>query len=137
MSNQKKQLETVAFFVLNFKTMSFYKECRKEQKRFYSSTKWIRCRDVYLSEHPLCERCLEAGRASTAEHVHHKIELNINNYKDPMIALNPDNLEALCFECHQKEHHESDEVDKDLYFDTNGNLCSKIEAEQRGAGCPI
>lgn len=54
-----------------------------------------------------------------------------------MIALNPDNLEALCFECHQKEHHESDEVDKDLYFDTNGNLCSKIEAEQRGAGCPI
>ncbi len=114
--------------------MSFYKECRKEQKRFYSSKKWIRCRDVYLSEHPLCERCQAAGVAAIAEHVHHKIELSLDNYKDPMIALNPDNLEALCFECHNKEHHENDEVAKGLYFDENGNLCSKIETDQGRVG---
>lgn len=49
-----------------------------------------------------------------------------------MIALNPDNLEALCFECHQKETHESDEVDKDLYFDADGNLLEKSSSKEGG-----
>ena len=49
-----------------------------------------------------------------------------------MIALNPDNLEALCFECHQKEHHEGDEVDKDLYFDSDGNLREKSSGKEGG-----
>ena len=114
--------------------MSFYKENRKEQNKFYDSKKWKRCREVYLSEHPLCERCLQAGRASIAEHVHHKIELNESNYKDPMIALNPDNLEALCFDCHRKEHHEGKEVGEDFYFDADGNLCSNLTQGQGGMG---
>ena len=54
--------------------MSFYQENRPEQKRFYSGKKWRKLRDMYLAEHPLCERCLQAGRAEVAEHVHHKIE---------------------------------------------------------------
>ena len=89
---------------------------------------------MYLSEHPLCERCLQAGRASVAEHVHHKIELNESNYKDPMIALNPENLEALCFNCHRKEHHEGKEVGEEFYFDANGNLCSNSTQGQGGMG---
>ena len=59
---------------------------------------------------------------SVAEHVHHKIELSESNYLDPMIALNPDNLEALCFRCHQMEHHGKKEIGEDLYFDENGNV---------------
>lgn len=39
-----------------------------------------------------------------------------------MIALNPDNLESLCFECHQKEHHSAKQVGEDFYFDSNGNI---------------
>ena len=114
------------FFSARKYDMSFYKQNRKEQNRFYDSKKWKRCREVYLSEHPLCERCLKAGRASTAEHVHHKIELTEENYKDPMIALNPEHLEALCFDCHQKEHHEAEEVGEGFYFDADGNLCSNL-----------
>jgi len=102
--------------------MSFYQVNRKEQSKFYDSKAWKKCRQVYLSEHPLCERCQEAGRATIAEHVHHKIELSADNYKDPLIALNPDNLEALCFNCHQKEHHSAKEIADDLYFDSNGNI---------------
>lgn len=102
--------------------MSFYQDNRQEQNRFYDSKAWRRCRQVYLSEHPVCERCQKAGRVSVAVHVHHKKELTADNYKDPMIALNPDNLEALCFECHQKEHHAAKQVGEDFYFDSNGNI---------------
>ena len=105
--------------------MSFYKTNRKEQKRFYSSQKWIKLRDAYLKQHPLCERCLAAGVSSVAEHVHHKIELTEDNYKDPNISLSESNLEALCFECHRKEHHDLSEVGADYYFDSDGNLKKK------------
>ncbi len=102
--------------------MSFFREDRPEQKRFYSSKKWKACRAAYLSEHPLCERCQLVGIASVAEHVHHKIELTADTVHNPMLALNPDNLEALCFNCHQKEHHGRVEIDPSLYFDVNGNV---------------
>lgn len=105
--------------------MSFYQENRREQNNFYKSTRWRKCRAAYLSEHPICERCAAAGIVSVAEHVHHRIELEEDNYLDPIIALNPDNLEALCFECHQKEHHRAQEVGKDFYFDSKGDYFKK------------
>ena len=73
----------------------------------------------------MCERCLAAGIASVTEHVHHKIELSEETVDVPEIALNEDNLEALCFNCHQKEHHSLPEVSEELYFDEEGNLCKK------------
>lgn len=109
--------------------MSFYQDCRPEQKKFYSSKKWKRCRDTYLSEHPICERCSKKGIIVAAEHVHHKRELTVNNYKNPMIALNPDNLEALCFDCHQLEHHGVKEIGEDYYFDSNGNILQHLPDE--------
>jgi len=102
--------------------MSFYDDSRPEQKRFYASKRWRKCREVYLSEHPTCERCAAAGIVSVAEHVHHKKHLTLDNYKDPEVALNPDNLEALCFRCHQLEHHGTKEVGDDYFFDENGNI---------------
>ena len=89
--------------------MSFYQENRPEQKRFYSGKKWRKLRDMYLAEHPLCERCLQAGRAEV-----------------------PENLEALCFNCHSKEHHQGEEIGNEFYFDSDGNVCQKNE-EQPGA----
>lgn len=75
-----------------------------------------------MSEHPCCERCLRKGIAVPSEHVHHIRELTVNNYKNPMVALNPDNLEALCFQCHQLEHHTKREIGEEYYFDENGNI---------------
>lgn len=109
-----------AFVVLVI--MAFYKECRPEQNRFYASKRWRECRKAYLSEHPICERCEKVGIVSVAEHVHHKKELSLENYKDPEIALNPDNLEALCFKCHNKEHMGKKEIGNDYFFDDEGNI---------------
>ena len=105
--------------------MSFFDEARPEQKRFYASARWRKCRASYLSEHPICERCEKVGIVSVAEHVHHKMELTLENYKDPEVTLNPDNLEALCFKCHNAEHHGRKDCGSDYYFDDEGNLiCS-------------
>lgn len=62
------------------------------------------------------------GIVKKADHVHHKIYLDAKSYADPMISLNYDNLEALCFDCHQREHHRNADVRSDLYFDADGNL---------------
>ena len=65
--------------------------------RFYISDEWRRCRAAYLAKEPLCERC---GKPATQ--VHHKERLTPDNIHDPSVSLNPDNLEALCMDCHQQ-----------------------------------
>ncbi len=52
----------------------------------------------------LCERCLEKGIVKAADIVHHIIELDDEKARDPDIALNFDNLQALCIECHNEIH---------------------------------
>lgn len=89
---------------------------------FYGSRKWKRCRKNYLSIHPICERCNKLGIVKRAEIVHHKIYLDTPSYKDPELSLNFDNLEALCFDCHQAEHHRGKDCRDELYFDADGNL---------------
>ena len=72
---------------------------------FYRSTEWERCRTAYLQKVGyFCERCKARGIYEPARIVHHKTYLNEANYKDPSISLNFDNLEALCQDCHNKEH---------------------------------
>lgn len=89
---------------------------------FYGSRKWKRCRKNYLSLHPICERCEKLGVVNRAEIVHHKIYLDTSTYKDPELSLNFDNLEALCFNCHQAEHHKNHDCRDELFFDAAGNL---------------
>lgn len=73
--------------------------------RFYKTKRWAHCREGFLkSKGGLCERCLAKGIYKAAEVVHHKIRLTPTLCADPAIALNWDNLEALCRECHEKEH---------------------------------
>ena len=73
--------------------------------QFYKSRKWQRERELYRREHPFCERCLESGVYKPTDIVHHKKYLKADNYLDSKVSLNSDNLEALCFDCHNKEHH--------------------------------
>lgn len=85
--------------------MSLYSENRKEQKRFYSSKEWKTCRDAYRKKAKgLCEKCLAKGIIKQGDHVHHKIELTLENMNNPTIAYDFNNLELLCFECHMAEH---------------------------------
>lgn len=71
---------------------------------FYISPEWRACREAYLKRHPLCERCAGQGIAEPATQVHHRIRLTPDNLRDPGVALNPRNLEALCETCHRQEH---------------------------------
>ena len=79
----------------------------KDIKEFYSSNAWRTCRNTYLATKTgLCERCLKKGLIVPAKEVHHKIRLTEKNINDPKVALNFDNLEALCVACHDREHEE-------------------------------
>ena len=92
---------------------------------FYHSKKWLWFREIYLSEHPYCERCLKAGHIVPAEHVHHIIWLTPENIHNPYITLNAENAEALCQTCHNQEHHATSEVEEGLMFDEDGNLIKR------------
>lgn len=75
-------------------------------KDFYKSHAWMDCARAYRqSVGGLCERCAAAGLIVPAEEVHHKIRLTPENLADPTIALDWANLEALCKDCHLKEHN--------------------------------
>ncbi len=70
-------------------------------RAFYRSASWQKCRESFLaSKMWLCERC----KAQAATIAHHKIYLTPANINDPTITLNWNNLEALCQDCHNREH---------------------------------
>lgn len=74
-------------------------------KSFYRSKAWQKTRAAYAkSKAGLCERCLARGIYTPGEIVHHKEYITPENLSDPMIALNWDNLELLCRQCHADEH---------------------------------
>lgn len=54
--------------------------------------------------HHLCENCLRRGIYKPAEIVHHIIEIDPVTIERPEIALNFDNLEAVCRDCHNDIH---------------------------------
>ena len=82
--------------------------CRnmKEQaKRFYKSKEWKQCRAAYISfAGGLCERCKARGIIRAGYIVHHRKYIDPETVTDPEILLSFNNLEYLCFDCHNKEH---------------------------------
>lgn len=66
------------------------------------------------SRNYVCERC-----GGVAEICHHKRHLNSHNISDPSVALNQENLECLCRDCHNKEHFLKHTITR---FDEDGNV---------------
>lgn len=76
------------------------------QKRFYKTAAWKKCRAAYISKvGGLCERCLKRGYYVPGYIVHHKEYIDLTNVTDPNVLLSFDNLEYLCMDCHNQEHH--------------------------------
>lgn len=96
----------------------------KEYARsFYNSKAWRLCsRGFMLSKDGLCERC---GRI--ADICHHKTYITPENINDPEITLNWDNLEALCQDCHNKEHFTKGGL---TYFDAAGDIRHVKESQE-------
>ena len=92
---------------------------RDKDRHFYHTTAWERCRAAFMaSKHYTCERCKKP-----AVIVHHKTYITDENETDESITLNWDNLEALCIECHNKEHKTTNSpINEGLFFDENGQL---------------
>lgn len=97
---------------------------RSIEKEFYKTARWVKCRDAYFKRvGGLCERCLAKGLYEPAKIIHHKEHLNRGNVNNPAIAYGFDNLEALCQDCHNKEHF--GEKQEQRYFFLDGKLIIK------------
>ena len=91
---------------------------KKFAEDFYKSGAWKACSKSYRDAHPLCERCLAEGKTTPSAEAHHKIRLTPQNLGRPEIALCWDNIEALCEDCHKKEHRKK----KRWSVDDDGNV---------------
>ena len=105
-------------------------------RKFYSSKQWQDCRNEYAKRrHHLCENCLRQGIYKPGTIVHHKIEIDPITIEKPEIALNFNNLELLCRDCHELSGGRWAEVNrrkraardaKNRYFvDENGKVSAK------------
>jgi predicted kinase len=74
-------------------------------KSFYASEEWVTLRLQLINERGnRCEHCSKIIPKSKELIGHHKIELTPENVHDRMISLNPEKIEIICFDCHNKEH---------------------------------
>lgn len=74
-------------------------------KSFYASNKWVDLRLQLINNRGnRCARCEKIIPRSKDLIGHHMIELTPENVHDHMISLNPDKIEIICFDCHNKEH---------------------------------
>ena len=87
------------------KLQSDYQHINQSDK-YYNTKQWKELRVEYKRNHPLCEECLSNGIIKPTEHIHHKIEFLKGNTEAERerLLLDPNNLEALCLECHRKKH---------------------------------
>ena len=80
------------------------------RKDFYRSKEWEAFRKVIIEQRTDADgyvHCTMCGKAILKPYdiiIHHKQELSDANVNDAMIALNPDNVEIVCFSCHNRIH---------------------------------
>lgn len=97
-------------------------------KSFYKGKRWKKVRRAYLkSVHGICERC---GMPATM--VHHRDYITPDNINDISVILNFENLEALCSDCHNKEHHKH-KTQRRYTYDANGNITMTEQERERAS----
>lgn len=75
-----------------------YNARRPATDKFYWTSTWKKKSSAYRAEHPLCEECERLGLIVPSTMVDHKIP-----YRErPDLALDDDNLRALCWQCHNR-----------------------------------
>lgn len=79
-------------------------DIRKLRQTAYQNTAWRKERDNFLREHPLCEKCLEKGKITPAQDIHHKKSPFKNGEINWNLLYDESNLMSLCKECHGNIH---------------------------------
>lgn len=73
---------------------------------FYASEKWIKFRQLIISQRGLrCEYCGQQVARLSELTLHHKKELTPENVNNVSISLNPENVMVVHHECHNKIHN--------------------------------
>ena len=88
---------------------------RNARVRVYCTEEWKRLRRGYLMQQPTCELCDRRGIISLAKDVHHARSFQLLRGAERLYyAYSPDNLIALCKECHAWVHRHGPTYDTDL-----------------------
>lgn len=79
-------------------------------KYVYNTRLWRSIREGYIISHPLCEKCLERGKISPTEEVHHVIPISTADdvLKMKELGFDYNNLMALCKDCHHQIHNSNE-----------------------------
>ena len=78
---------------------------RELRQKAYNTTEWRKLRESYLKQHPVCEECLNKGKVTPAEDIHHSISPFKNGECNKALFLDYNNLQALCKQCHSSIHN--------------------------------
>lgn len=80
----------------------------KDYVKLIHTTRWLQLRRDILTANPLCEKCQGEGYVTLATEVHHRkpVEYGVNYSEKYRLMYDPNNLIALCHDCHVKVHTE-------------------------------
>lgn len=93
-------------------------------RKLYLSKAWVDLRRALIqSRGPVCQTCGEIISDTSTLIGHHKKELTPENVNDPLIALNPNNVELICSTCHNKEHKRFGNFSRNIFL-VYGSPCS-------------
>lgn len=81
------------------KRMESSKNAPHDYNRFYKTSKWIKLSRRTLQNSPVCVECLRNGTIKKADLVDHIVPIR----EDWSRRLDPNNLQSLCYRCHQKK----------------------------------
>ena len=83
----------------------------KTRHQFYRSREWLAFRKTIIERDTDADgfvHCSKCGKPIINRYdliIHHRNELDEVNVNDAMVALNPDNVECICFRCHNDIHN--------------------------------
>ena len=76
-----------------------YNAARPKEHRFYGRAVWRKLRDSFMRKNPLCAECLRHGVVKEANIVDHIIPI-----AEGGAEMDENNLQSLCFACHNRKH---------------------------------
>ncbi|WP_258335899.1 HNH endonuclease signature motif containing protein [Phocaeicola barnesiae] len=79
----------------------------EERRQIYQSTRWRKLRALKIADQPLCEMCLQEGKTTIAEDVHHikSFMSTDDSVLRRALAYDYDNLMSICKVHHQMIHN--------------------------------
>ena len=98
-------------------------------QQLYVSTAFRRLRfELILARGCRCEKCGELFTDTSKLIAHHTVELTADNINNPMIALNPELIEIVCEDCHNKESRRFSTVNHMIWIVYGAPLSGKTTA---------